>query len=62
MDKKLWTKPKIVVLCRGNPEESVLTGCKTVANPTGGQTGTYGACVKVTGSTCGPDCKAPVAT
>ena len=26
--KKLWKKPKLVVLYRGKPEESVLAACK----------------------------------
>jgi len=28
MKKKLWNKPKLVVLMRGKPEEAVLTLCK----------------------------------
>jgi hypothetical protein len=28
--KKEWTKPKLVSLYRGRPEESVLSACKTV--------------------------------
>ncbi len=27
--KKEWTKPKLISLYRGRPEEAVLTGCKT---------------------------------
>jgi hypothetical protein len=26
--KKIWQKPKLIVLVRGRPEESVLAGCK----------------------------------
>jgi hypothetical protein len=26
--KKSWSKPKLIVLFRGKPEESVLTSCK----------------------------------
>ena len=26
--KKKWTKPKLIVLVRGKPEEGVLTSCK----------------------------------
>ena len=26
---KVWQKPKLVILYRGRPEESVLYGCKT---------------------------------
>lgn len=28
MHKKKWTKPELVILTRGKPEESVLAGCK----------------------------------
>lgn len=30
--KKQWTRPQLIVLAKGNPEESVLTHCKTM-NP-----------------------------
>jgi len=62
MNKKIWTKPSLVVLYRGKPEEAVLAGCKTVSDPTGGNTATYGACLKTTGSKCGGDCRAPVSS
>jgi hypothetical protein len=26
--KKTWQKPKLIILARGRPEESVLLGCK----------------------------------
>ena len=26
--KKIWQKPKLIILARGGPEESVLAGCK----------------------------------
>jgi hypothetical protein len=29
MKIKVWTKPKLVVLCKGRPEEGVLQVCKT---------------------------------
>lgn len=28
MRKKVWSKPKLVVLVRGRPEEAILNGCK----------------------------------
>jgi len=33
--KKIWQKPKLIILSRGRPEESVLAGCKitTVGGP-----------------------------
>jgi hypothetical protein len=35
MKKKTWSKPEMIVLVRGKPEEAVLTACKTflVAGP-----------------------------
>jgi len=30
--KTQWTKPQLIVLAKGTPEESVLTNCKTM-NP-----------------------------
>lgn len=29
MKKKVWSKPRLVVLVRGRPEEGVLNECKT---------------------------------
>jgi hypothetical protein len=28
MMKKIWEKPKLIILARGRPEEFVLAGCK----------------------------------
>jgi len=28
--KKAWEKPELVVLTRGNPEEAVLSACKSI--------------------------------
>ncbi|MBN1255270.1 MAG: hypothetical protein JXA50_08360 [Deltaproteobacteria bacterium] len=28
MNKKVWTKPKLIVLFKGKPEEAVLQACK----------------------------------
>jgi hypothetical protein len=35
MKKKPWTKPALIALVRGKPEEAVLSGCKGIvqANP-----------------------------
>ncbi len=33
--KKPWTKPQLIVLVRGKPEESVLLACKS-SNQSGG--------------------------
>jgi hypothetical protein len=35
---KTWSKPKLVVLFRGRPEEYVLSACKNEANPDAGAT------------------------
>ena len=37
--KKEWTKPKLVSLYRGRPEESVLSSCKTSATGVPGPDG-----------------------
>jgi len=29
-EKKKWQNPELIVLVRGKPEETVLTGCKAV--------------------------------
>jgi hypothetical protein len=34
--KKSWEKPKLVILSRGKPEESVLGLCKITLNQSGG--------------------------
>jgi hypothetical protein len=33
MMKKIWEKPKLIILARGRPEEFVLAGCKIRKNP-----------------------------
>jgi hypothetical protein len=33
--KKVWRTPELVVLVRSNPEEAVLTACKTSAKSSG---------------------------
>jgi hypothetical protein len=30
--KEQWTKPQLIVLARGTPEENVLTHCKRIGN------------------------------
>ena len=35
-EKKPWTKPELIVLLRGKPEEAVLLACKRAAYPIGG--------------------------
>lgn len=53
MEKKTWTTPKLVVIGRGKPEESVLAGCKSHAQPYGTlATATKTNCNKLDGS-CG---------
>ncbi len=32
---KKWDRPQLIVIGRGKPEESVLSGCKSKANPNG---------------------------
>jgi hypothetical protein len=35
--KKIWQKPKLIILARGRPEEFVLAGCKIKNNPASSQ-------------------------
>ena len=51
-DKKAWTKPELIVLVRGRPEEAVLGACKTLGGA-GGDSTAAGGCAK-TG--CSPTC------
>ncbi len=37
--KKVWSKPKLISLYRGRPEEAVLGGCKTIATGESGPVG-----------------------
>lgn len=42
MKKNIWKKPKLIILSRNRPEESVLTHCKRAAagtNPGAGDQG-----------------------
>ena len=36
LEKKRWSKPQLIVLARGTPEEAVLAACKRIdqVNPT----------------------------
>ena len=36
VEKRPWSKPELIVLLRGRPEEAVLLACKTAAYPIGG--------------------------
>ncbi len=51
-EKKKWEKPELLVLVRNNPEEAVLTGCKTT---------TSGSNVNATADNCS-DTALPCAT
>ena len=54
MDKKIWEKPQLIVLCRGRSEEKVLDHCK--GNGDGGPVYGYTGCQQPSGSTCGQGC------
>ena len=48
-----WTSPNLIIIGRGRPEESVLKGCKSRAQPNGTlATATNTNCNKIDGS-CG---------
>lgn len=38
-----WSKPELIVLVRGKPEEAVLTGCKVIGGS--GYHGTNNSCL-----------------
>jgi len=59
--KKVWEKPKLVVLVRSKSEESVLAQCK-IATTTGANEGKAGCRVKVTGQCTGVECSTISAT
>ena len=50
--RKAWTKPELLVLVRGRPEECLLAGCKYVGHPgpTSGCTITHPLCSADVGS------------
>lgn len=35
IEKETWVKPELTILVRRNPEEAVLTGCKTATTGSG---------------------------
>ena len=41
--KKSWALPELVVIVRGTPQESVLSGCKSLSPPSGAN-GSTNAC------------------
>ncbi len=44
--KPKWGKPKLIILVRGKPEETVLAGCKGgYGGAAGHPNGMFGACV-----------------
>ncbi|MBI3986858.1 MAG: hypothetical protein HY343_08065 [Lentisphaerae bacterium] len=57
MSKKKWTRPQLIVLGRGAPEENVLAWCKSAAGING--VGNFNnACAAVKKGTCtGSICK-----
>ena len=62
--KKLgWSKPKVVLLVRGKPEEGVLRACKG-----GGRSGAdvnYGGCLRfwnIMGGACNGNCSSSLST
>jgi hypothetical protein len=52
MEKKTWTEPELIVLVRSNPEEAVLTACKTEL-PSGGNVVLASGCGNPGGGYCG---------
>lgn len=51
--KIAWKKPNLIIIGQGRPEENVLAGCKSHAQPTGAlSTATKTNCNELTGG-CG---------
>lgn len=46
MRKKTWIEPGLIVFVRNNPEEALLSGCKTLSGP-GGAISRFNICGKV---------------
>jgi hypothetical protein len=44
MPMKKWEAPKLIVLVRGNPEESLLAACKTESAAGGDPNGGFTSC------------------
>lgn len=49
-NREKWTKPQLIVLGRGTPEENVLAGCKT--SKLTSASATKVSCRKKLGKTC----------
>ena len=45
IEKRPWTKPELIVLLRGRPEEAVLRACKRAVHPTNGGCSNKNTCV-----------------
>ena len=53
-EKMRWTRPQLIVLSRGTPEESVLTHCKGIHAPNvDPSTLDQSNCSKAEGTNCG---------
>ena len=49
---RTWTKPELIVLVRGKPDEAVLSYCKELTGGSGSQGNVQGACIQPTPSLC----------
>jgi hypothetical protein len=55
MEKRKWTRPQLVVLTRGNPEEAVLSACKNGGHAVAGPNYDFERCY-LNGGSCGVYC------
>ena len=55
MAKAQWTRPQLIVLARGTPDENVLTHCKFIGAGEGGgaNTSSQNGCNQDTTANCG---------
>jgi hypothetical protein len=52
--KRPWSKPELIVLVRGRPEEAVLSACKVF--PSSGPFETNGSCTTYADGQCNISC------
>jgi len=61
-NRKKWSKPQLIVLGRGTPEENVLDGCKmpTLVSVSGTTTAKNGCKARTSGTCGGVACSAQI--
>ena len=57
--RRAWSRPELVVLVRGGPEEAALAACKDTLQA--GSFNTHGDCM-YSGAACLNGCRSPIAS